>query len=675
MSLLIADDVHLQFRGRALFEGATLAVERRDRLGIIGANGTGKSTFLKIMVGAMAPDSGRITRARGLRVGYLPQELPEGAEGTLIDSVLEQAPRKKDVEARLAEAEAELHATEDPDQQVALAETLADLHAELSDLERLYGRHRAESILAGLRFKQHELAQPLSAFSGGWRMRAALAGLLFMGPDVLMLDEPTNHLDLPSVQWLNGFLRDYPHALVLICHDREFLNRHVSRVASLELEGLRTYKGNYDDYRVQRALEIELLENRAKRQEARTKELEAFVERFKAKASKARQAQSKAKQIEKMMEEAVDVPQVRKSVSLVFPPSARSGEVSVEARGVTHAYGPKRVLDDVTVAARRGDRVAIVGLNGAGKTTLLRILAGEMPPSGGEVKLGYNVERSYFAQHHADVLRRDATILEEVWRARPESSQTEARATCGAFLFSGDDVDKPIGVLSGGERARVALARLLAKPGNLLLLDEPTNHLDTESAEKLTVSLEGYDGTLLFVSHNLDFARRLSTKVWDVHDGIVEEYPGSLADYLDRLAGEDARRASGETSTAAVPSAAARAPVTMTAGGGGSSSSAAVPEDKMAAKEARQKARQAESDRKKARGAIEKRVAKAEADVSTFEAEVSRLEGVLADPATHGDPAKARELAKGYEDAKRKLEAAMAAWERESEALAAFDAE
>jgi ATP-binding cassette subfamily F protein 3 len=674
MSLLIADDVHLQFRGRALFEGATLAVERRDRLGIIGANGTGKSTFLKIMVGQLAPDSGRITRARGLRVGYLPQELPEGGEQPLIDSVLDMAPRKKDVEARLAEVEAELHATTDPDEQVAHAETLADLHTELSDLERLYGRHRAEAILAGLRFKPHELTQPLSAFSGGWRMRAALAGLLFMGPDVLMLDEPTNHLDMPSVQWLNGFLRDYPHALVLICHDREFLNRHITRVASLEVEGLRTYKGNYDEYRVLREQEIELLENRAKRQEARTKDLEAFVERFKAKASKARQAQSKAKQIEKLMEQAVDVPQVRRSVSLTFPPCARSGEVAVETRTVTHAYGAKPpVLNAVNVAAHRGDRVAIVGLNGAGKTTLLRILAGELPPSEGEVRLGYNVERSYFAQHHADVLRREATILEEVWRARPEASQTEARGICGAFLFSGDDVDKTIGVLSGGERARVALARMLAKPGNLLLLDEPTNHLDTESAERLTASLKGYDGTLLFVSHNLDFARQLSNKVWDVHDGIVEEYPGSLADYLDRLAGEDVRRASGQTSTAAVPAAAARAPMTMSAGA--SSAPAAPVDDRSSAKEARHKARQAESDRKKLRTAQEKKVAKAEADVMAYEAEVARLEGVLADPATHGDPAKGRELARTYEEAKKKLEVAMATWEREGEALAKLDAE
>jgi len=671
MSLLVADDVELQFRGRALFDGATLAIEPRDRVGIIGANGTGKSTLLRILVGQILPDGGRVTRARGSRVGYLPQELNEVATGTLIESVLAYAPRKKDVEARLAEIEAALHETANPDEQIELSQSLAEHHGELMDLEQLYGRHRAESILAGLRFKNEELDKPMDAFSGGWRMRAALAGLLFMGPDVLLLDEPTNHLDLPSVQWLNVFLRDFPHALVLICHDREFLNRHVSRVASLEMEGLRTYKGNYDDYLVQRALELELLENRAKKQDARAKDLEAFVERFKAKASKASQAQSKAKQLEKLRDEREDVPRARKQVSLVFPPVSRSGEVSIEVRGVTHAYGPnKPVLNDVKIAARRGERIAIVGLNGAGKTTLLKILASELTPQKGDIKLGHNVDLSYFAQHHADVLKRDATILDEVWRARPDMSQTEARAICGAFLFSGDDVEKPIGVLSGGERARVALARLLAKPGNLLLLDEPTNHLDTESAEKLTVSLEGYDGTLLFVSHNLDFARRLSTKVWDVHDGIVEEYPGSLADYLDRLAGEDVRRASGDTSKAAVPSRAGQAPLTMTAGS--TEGPAAGPRD-TSSKEERQRLRHEENDRKKARNNVEKRVQKAEADITKLEAEIVRIEAVLADPATHADPQRSRDLSKAYDDTKRALERTMATWESESAALAKLD--
>ena len=654
MALLTAEDIHLQFRGRTLFDGATVAVEHRERMGIIGANGTGKSTLMKIMVGAMSPDGGRVTRARGIRVGYLPQELPEATSGTLLGSVLATAPRVADVSARLAEVEASLAAETDPDLVLEISDELADLHAELADLERRYAKHRAERILVGLRFKDSEFDKPLSAFSGGWRMRAALAGLLFQNPDVLLLDEPTNHLDMPSVHWLNGFLDAYPHSLVLICHDREFLNRHAERVVSLELEGVRSYRGNYDDYKVQRALEIELLEARAKNEEAKKKELEAFVERFRAKASKARQAQSRLKILEKMEERIVIVPIPRKVVSLSFPPTARAGDTVVDVDQVSHAYGDKRVLDNVRLAARRGDRIAIVGLNGAGKTTLLKIVAGELTPSAGQVKLGANVELSYFAQHHADILRRESTILDEVWRAKPDLSQTEARGVCGAFLFSGDDVDKQVGVLSGGEKARVALARLLIRPGNLLLLDEPTNHLDTESAEKLTASLESYDGTLIFVSHNLDFARRLSTKVWDVHDGIVEVYPGSLGEYLDHLAALEAAD-DGDSSEE-----------------GSARPGAPVAGDKEARKDARQKAKQAESERRKQKKDLERRVSKAEESIAQLEAEHAALESALADPATHADPTKSREKAVRFDAVRRELEAAMAEWEKAGEALAAF---
>ena len=651
MALLTAEDIHLQFRDRVLFEGATLAVEARDRLGIVGANGTGKSTFMKIMVGALAPDLGRVTRARGLRVGYLAQELPEPTADTVVDAVLAGAPRLKDLEERLAEIEAELGGTEDAEVQLALSAELAELHDELADLGRRYGRHRAEAILLGLRFVPADLDKRLDQLSGGWRMRAALAALLFQNPDVLFLDEPTNHLDMPSVQWLDGFLKSYPHALVLICHDREFLNRHVTRVASLEVEGLRTYKGNYDAYKVQRADELELLENRAKNEEKRRADLEAFVERFRAKASKARQAQSKAKQLEKMMEDVVELPEVRRAVSIRFPPAERAGDTVVDVRGVTQRYGEKRVLDGVDLAARRGDRIAIVGLNGAGKTTLLKIVAGELPPSGGGVKLGHNVTMSYFAQHHADVLRRDATVLDEVWRARADLSPTEARNLCGAFLFSGDDVDKPIGVLSGGERARVALARLLVRPGNLLLLDEPTNHLDTESAEKLTASLETYDGTLLFVSHSLDFARRLSNKVWSVHDGQVEVYPGSLGDYLEKLRAEDLAREGAEADARA---------------------SGPVADDKEARLRQREADKRAQNDKKKQKAKLEKQLAELEAKIAALEAEQAKLEAELADPATHADVAKGRATSKRYDEVRRGLEAAMGSWAEAGDALASL---
>ncbi|MCC7384908.1 MAG: ABC-F family ATP-binding cassette domain-containing protein [Deltaproteobacteria bacterium] len=659
MPLLSAEGISLQYRGRRLFDGASFAVERGDRVGIVGPNGAGKSTLMRILAGDLTPDGGRVSRARGLRVGYLPQEIAAAPSGTLIDSVLAAAPGRLEIDGRIEAVQAELEASADHDAQLALAEALAELTHERADLERTYAKHRAQRILAGLGFPNDQHARSVAELSGGWRMRAALAGLLFQNPDVLLLDEPTNHLDLPTVAWLNGFLRSFHHALVLICHDREFLNRHARRIASLELEGLRTYRGNYDDYLVQRELEIELLEARAKKEEQRKKELEGFVERFRAKASKARQAQSKAKQIEKLEAQLVEVPRARRSVSLRFAPVSRTSETVMGLRGLGHAYGSQRVFGGLDLSVRRGDRIVLVGLNGAGKTTLLRIMAGELEPHDGEVEVGLHVERRYFAQHHAEDLDRNRTVLEEVWRAKPEASETEVRTLCGAFLFSGDDVDKKIAVLSGGEKARVALARLLIRPGNVLLLDEPTNHLDTESAEKLTASLESYDGTLIFVSHDVDFARRLSNKVWDVHDGVVETYPGSLSDYLTRL-GE--ARADDE-------------PEVRLSTLNGPSATPRDDDPRESKKEARIRAREAEAERRKKKSALEKRVSQAEADVARLEAEHTALEAELADPATHVDHARARSRAQAYESVKRSLEAAITRWSSLGEELQRFDEE
>jgi ATP-binding cassette subfamily F protein 3 len=641
MPLLSADGLSLQYGGKVIFDDDSITVEARDRLGIIGANGTGKSTLMKILVGEAHPDGGRVTRANGIRVGYLAQEHGDPGEGALLDGVMAAAPGRAAVEAQLADVEQELKRTTDPAQQLELAAELAEIHATLADLERLFARHQAERILHGLGFENEDFERPLRELSGGWRMRAALAGLLFQSPDVLLLDEPTNHLDMPSVSWLSSFLAHFRHALVLISHDREFLNRHARRIASLEVEGLRTYRGDYDAYLVQREQELELLENRVRRDDQRKKELEAFVERFRAKATKARQAQSRVRMIEKLQEQQVDVPRPRRSIALRFKSVARAGEDVIRVRGLSHAYGERSVFAGIDLLARRGDRIAITGRNGAGKTTLLKLLAGEIDPTGGAITLGHNVTPSYFAQHHTEVLDLDKTVLDEVWRSAPSMSQTEARAICGAFLFSGDEVEKKIAVLSGGEKARVALARMLADPGNLLLLDEPTNHLDTESATKLTESLESYDGTLLFVSHNFDFARRLSNKVWDVHDGTVEAYPGSLGDYIARLRTD-------EEEGAAEPAEAIKA----------------QPEDRAQRKDAWLKNREAQAEARKKRSSVERRIAESEAKVAALEARQAELEKALGDPATHTDGARAKDLAHDYQEVRGTLEKELVRWEQ-----------
>jgi ATP-binding cassette, subfamily F, member 3 len=654
MPLIQAESLSLQFGGKVIFDDASIAIEAGDRLGIIGANGTGKSTLMKILVGETQPDGGRITRARGCRVGYLAQEHGDPGEGPLLDNVLATAPGRGTLDERLKAVEKALAGASSPEEQLELSTELAELHGTLGHLEDQFSRHEAQRILSGLGFSEEDFARPVREFSGGWRMRAALASLLFQRPDVLLLDEPTNHLDMPSVHWLGGFLRSFRQALVLISHDREFLNGHVKRVASLEVEGLRQYRGNYDGYLEQREMELELLENRAAKDERRRKELESFVERFRAKATKARQAQSRVKMIEKMEEQFVEIPRPRRSIALRFKPVPRSAETVIAVRKLGFGYGERRIFSNVDLMVRRGDRLAIVGMNGAGKTTLLKLLAGELEPDDGEIALGHNVTRSYFAQHHADVLNLEKTVLEEVWRAVPAMSQTEARGICGAFLFSDDDVDKHVRVLSGGEKARVALARMLADPGNLLLLDEPTNHLDTESATKLTESLTSYDGTLLFVSHNLDFARRLSNKVWDVHDGIVEEYPGSLGDYLDHLAEVEKERHLDESD-------------------GALRNTPAQPDDKAARKEAYQKAKEAEAQERKKRSSIKRRVEEAEAKVTALEKEQAELEAQLADPATHLDAARSKQLSARYQEVRSGLERAMSDWEKSQLELEALE--
>lgn len=637
MSLLLADDLSLAFGKKVIFDETTVAVEHGDRLGIVGPNGAGKSTLLRILAGQTIPDGGKVVRARGVRVGYLPQEHGDVGQGTLLESLLATAPGRDTLEARLADVEAGLAAATDPEAQLELSAELADLVSLLSALERDFAAHRAKRILVGLGFTESDFGRPTREFSGGWRMRAALASLLFQKPDVMLLDEPTNHLDMPSVHWLSSFLSSIKQAVVLTCHDREFLNRHVNRVASLELEGLRLFRGNYDEYLEQRDLELQYLEARVKKDEQRKKELEAFVERFRAKASKARQAQSKARMIEKMQEDWVDLPQLRRAISIRFPPTTRPSDVVVKVEGLSFGY-ERPLFQQQNLELRRGDRVAIVGVNGAGKTTLLKLIAGELKPWSGNIQFGRGVQPSYFAQHHAETLNLNNTVLEEVWNFASTLSQTQVRSILGAFLFSGDDVEKSVAVLSGGEKARVALARLLALPGNLLLLDEPTNHLDTDSADKLTESLLSYDGTMLFVSHNLDFARRLSNVVWDVQSGKVVRYPGSLADYMEHLAALEAETEAQYSDTKVVSA------------------------SKAQRMETRQQTKAQDAEKKKKLTAYKKRSEALEAEIQSLEAEQAALEVSMADPSTHADADRSKKITQRYAEVRDRLDAAMNEW-------------
>ncbi|MCB9707829.1 MAG: ABC-F family ATP-binding cassette domain-containing protein [Myxococcales bacterium] len=538
MSLLVFDDVSLSLGGKSILEGIGLRIADGDRVGLIGPNGSGKSSLLKLMARITEPDGGRIQRQNGLRIGYLPQDIAIEGGMSLVNFLLDAVPGRAALMSDLALEEKELDrlssANSDADALMACAERVGALHEKLTHLETQYSEHQALRILAGLGFKESDRSRDLKEFSGGWKMRAVLAGLLFQRPDLLLLDEPTNHLDMPSVAWFSSFLKRYKQAFVLICHDREFLNEQIQKVLSFEVEGLRAYDGNYEQYLTQRAEEQEVLTNRARNVTREREHAEQFIKRFRAKASKASQVQSRIKALDKM--EQVQTMEARQVVRMRFTCAKRSGIEVQRIENLAKRYGGHEVFKEVNLRVARADRVGIIGVNGAGKTTLLKIMAGELDASEGVAPLGHNVKLGYYAQHHADSLDKSMTVYEALAEKNPEATLTQVRTLLGAFLFRGDDVEKKIAVLSGGERARVALARLLIDPCNYLLMDEPTNHLDLESSEALAEALANYDGTLVFVSHNRSFVRRLATKIWNVEDGHVEVYPGTLDEYMFRAA-------------------------------------------------------------------------------------------------------------------------------------------
>ena len=636
------DKVSLGFGKKQLVDALDLRIAPGDRIGLIGPNGSGKSSIMRMVAGAVQPDSGAVRLQKNARVGYLSQDLDETGDRTVLQTVLGGVPGRPALEQAVVSAEAGMAKAQEAGDEDAMMEVAADLaeaHERLANFDLHYAEHEAHRILAGLGFEPGEHARPMSELSGGWRMRAVLASLLFSRPDVLLLDEPTNHLDLPTVAWFGEFLRQYSGAFVLICHDRDFLADQAGRIVSLEPEGVRQFRGSYNQYIKQRAEEEVVLENQARNLAREREKAEQFIERFRAQANKARAVQSRIKQLEKMDE--VQTFTRRKVMTFSFPPCKRSGDTSLKVEGLEQGFGERKVLDGVSLSVQRGEKIGIIGVNGAGKTTLLRTIAGEIEAKGGKITLGHNVKLGYYAQHHADVLAGSDTVLESVAQRNTGASETEVRNMLGSFLFQEEDVDKPIKVLSGGERARVALARLLIDPGNLVMMDEPTNHLDLESSESLAKSLSTYDGTLIFVSHNRSFVRQLATKIWNVENGTVELYPGTLDEYIERF-GVDGGEAKKPTASAELGVDAKEAPTP-----------AAKPE---AAGESRaeKKARKREEAQRRAAankklGPLKKRIAEFEARIEVLEKEQRERNLQLADPATYHDAEKRNALLSDYQ--------------------------
>jgi len=521
---------------KLLFEGADLLVTPQDRVGLVGANGTGKSTLLKILGGAESLDYGNVSVAKGLSFGYLPQDGLSLSGRTVFNECLTVFERLRAMERELEQLMAGMA---EVDHTSAEYDEIAERYHAIEHEFRVHDGYAIEAqvgtVLAGLGFRPEDWLRQTEEFSGGWQMRIALAKLLLQKPNLLLLDEPTNHLDLESRNWLEEYLLNYPFAFVLISHDRYFLDVTVGRIVEIWNKKIWTYTGNYEKYLAQKQQRQEQLEAAYKNQRERIEQLEVFINRFRYQATKAKQVQSRIKELEKI--ERIELPEEEKTIHFNFPQPKPSGRIVAEFLGVAKSYGPKQVFAGVDFIVEKGDRIALVGVNGAGKSTLIKMLAGIEPLSAGEYKLGYNVQFDYFAQDQYKELDQEARILDDLGRVSPASRETDLRNLLGCFLFSGDDVFKRIGVLSGGERNRYALLRMLLHPANFLLLDEPTNHLDMRAKDVLLESLGKYTGTVVFVSHDRYFIDKLATRVFEIGGGQVEVYPGNYEDFLWRKQG------------------------------------------------------------------------------------------------------------------------------------------
>ena len=642
MSLVIAIKISVTFIDRELFRDVSLQIEPGERIGLVGPNGSGKTTLLRLLNGDMTPDSGEIRIARGARIGYLPQDVQETLSGPLLGSVLNSVPGRLDIERETAAAEASLSRARSNEAQARIADQVADLHQRLAHMETQYPKHEAEKILVGLGFREEDFSRPLAELSGGWKTRAALASLLFQKPDLLLLDEPTNHLDIPSVRWLEGFMLGFQGALMLVSHDKEFLNRQAGRIISFEPEGVRSYSGNFDFYLKAREEERHLLEARARKQDQKVKEARKFIDRFRAKASKARQAQSKLKLVKKI--EIVETHKREKTIRFRFPEVPRSGRDVITIEKLSKAYGDIVLYRDLDLKVLRGERIAVIGPNGAGKTTLLKMIAGETPWDAGEIRLGHGVIMGYFAQHQSEKLNPHNSVVEEVSIASPNATTGYVRNVCGAFLFSGHDVDKPVGVLSGGEKARVSLAKLLVSPGNLMVMDEPTNHLDLNSSEMLINALEDYGGTILFVSHNQSFINRLATKLWDIRNGEVIEYPGNLTEYYRRIEQIESNRAA---ETAPAPQ----------------QEQTALEQNAAGRKPGKRERAERRALVQNALRPLTGDLARVEATIDALETRQKEVEALLADPDLFSDTARSVPLMKEYKDIRETHEDLLRRWE------------
>ena len=632
--MLTISNLSFYFGGRPIFDGANLQIKPKDKIGLIGLNGMGKSTLLRLIVNEYQPDAGSISKAGDCSIGFLNQDL---LSYQTQDSILQVAMQAFERENYLQlEIDKVLHEM-DVNYRDELVDTLGLLQEEFDHLGGYTIQSKAEEILEGLGFKTEELSKPLKEFSGGWRMRVMLAKLLLQKPALLLLDEPTNHLDLPSIQWVEKYILNYENSVVVVSHDREFLDNVCNTTVEVTGGKLVSYAGNYSYYVEEKALRSEIQKGAYENQQSQIRQTERFIERFKAKATKARQVQSRVKALNKidLIDDVVDA---AARVHFKFKFGVNPGRNVFSLEDISKSYGEKVILKNSTAIIERGDKIALIGANGKGKSTLLRIVAGDEGIEG-ERKLGHNVNFSFFAQHQMESLHLEETLLEELKYADGGKSDTELRSVLGCFLFNGEDVFKKIKVLSGGEKSRVALAKVLISEANFLLLDEPTNHLDMQSVNILIQALDQYEGTYVVVSHDRHFVSQVANKIWYIEDYQIKEYPGTYDEFEtwqeDNKSADNERRSAPQPTVSSVQTA---------------QKTLSAPTNKPVAN--------ANAMKK-----LEREIAEIEEKISNLEMQMAVLEGKMADPNIFKDNHAMQKTNSDYELVKMDLKAKNDLWE------------